>query len=154
MTINESEFTRSPVIVLQLIAELDIHRDSMHEELPTDVLGDDEYNPNPAPATTTIAAPVHGTLALLNTETIEGCSSGTFTADALLTIETNEIKMPGLLRIEGNTLAKMRESHSQIVTSAEENLLNNRTRTLESQNPNLAPSTVTIEAAVVSATNF
>ncbi len=58
-----------------------------------------------------------------------------------------------MLRIEGNTLAKMRESHSQIVTSAEENLLNNRTRTLESHTPNLAPSTVTIEAADISEMN-
>jgi hypothetical protein len=139
---------------LQLIAELEIHRDSVQEELLTDIFTDDGNNPNPAPATTTIAAPVDGMLVLPNAETVEDCNSGTFTTDMLLTIKTNEIKMPDLLRIEGNTLAKMRESHSQIVKSAEENLLNNRNRTLESHTPNLAPSTVTIEAAVISEANI
>ena len=66
----------------------------------------------------------------------------------LFTIEASEITTPGLLRIEGNTLAEMRVSHSHIVASAEERLLNNRARTLESHTPNPAPTTVTSEADV------
>jgi hypothetical protein len=66
----------------------------------------------------------------------------------LFRIEASEITRPGLLRIEGNTLAEMRVSRSHIVASAEERLLNNRARTLESHTPNPAPTTVTSEADV------
>ena len=66
----------------------------------------------------------------------------------LFTIEASEITTPGLLRIEGNTLAEMRVSRSHIVASAEEKLLNNRARRLESHAPNPAPTTVTSEADV------
>ena len=56
----------------------------------------------------------------------------------LFAIEASEIATPGLLRIEGNTLAEMRVSHSHnIVASVEERLLNILARTLESHTPSL-----------------
>ena len=138
---------------MELTEELDVHRDSKQDEPPIDVFKDDAKEPNPTPVTATLAAPVEGTLVLATADAVEGCCSGNFIADILLTRETNEIKAPGMFRREGNNLVTTRESQSHLVECADDKLFNTRARALESHTPNPVPSTVTIEAAVASDVN-
>lgn len=58
-----------------------------------------------------------------------------------------------MFRTAGNNLVTTRESQSHAVECADDKLFNTRTRALESHTPHPAPSTVTIEAAVVSDVN-
>ena len=94
VTIVDNEFNRSPVGTLQLTTELDVHSDCKQEEPPNDIFSEVECNPKPAPCAVITTAPVDGILISMNLVIVANSSSGTFTADMLLTADTNEIKTP------------------------------------------------------------
>jgi hypothetical protein len=139
---------RKPADALQRTELSDTQRDSEQQVPPTEILNDVECDPNPAPVTLTRAAPVDGKMMLAHEKIPGGCRSWTLVDETFLTMETSEIMMPGLSVIEGDIFAAMLESQNHIDASAEEKLLSNRARELESQMPKPDPTTVTREAAV------
>lgn len=144
----DAKLLRKPADALQRTELSDTQRDSEQQVPPTEILNDVECDPNPAPVTLTKAAPVDGKIVLAHEEIPGGWRSWTLVDEMLLTMETSEITMPGLSIIEGDIFAAMLVSQNHIDASAEEKLLSNRTRELESQMPKPDPTTVTREAAV------
>jgi hypothetical protein len=67
----DTEFNSKPVGILHVIAELDIHKDSMQAEPPKDIFSDVKCSPKPNPCARITIAPVDGMDIRLKLESVE-----------------------------------------------------------------------------------